>query len=243
MGIFHHELPSEIAWFTLALAAVILVVCWRRAPWTKLHSDGVLFTWLATTTITASTWLFSVKVQPDFKLYLLCTPLIALMFGPSLAILSIAIALCFYTYMVDGLWANLGLNLLLNGVLPALVSHTILRLTQRHLPHNLFVFLFVSSFFGGIVAIASVMFASIGLHAIAGYYPAQYLVEEVLPSALLLAWGEGLTLGMIASALTVYAPAVMLSFDDRTYLARRPPRLGDRPDDRPDFGDPNQHKH
>ena len=243
MGIFHHELPQGIAWFTLALAAVTLVLCWRRAPWARLKSDGVLFTWLATTTITTSTWLFSVKVQPDFSLFLLCTPLIALMFGPALAILSIAIALCFYTYMIDGVWANLGLNLLLDGVLPALVSHTVVRLSQRHLPRNVFVYLFISSFFGGIVAIASVMLASIGLQAIAGYYPARYLVEEVLPSALLLAWGEGLTLGMIASALTIYAPAVMLSFDDASYLAKGPARFGDRPADRPDFGDPNQHKH
>ncbi len=240
MGIFHHALPDEIAWLTLALAAVVLVVCWRRAPWARMQSNVVLFTWLASTTLTASTWLFTVKVQPDFVLYLLCTPLIALMFGPALAILSVAIALCFYTYVIDGIWTNLGLNLMLNGVLPALISHTVLRLSQRYMPRNIFVYLFVSSFFGGIVAISSVMLASIGVHAIAGYYAAYYLVDQVLPSALLLAWGEALTLGMIASVLTVYAPAVMLSFDDKVYLAKLPPPPGDKPSDGHDFGDPGK---
>lgn len=240
MGIFFHRLPDAVAWITLALAAATLVASWRQAPWEALHKNAVLFAWLASTTLLAVTWLFTVKVQSDFILFLLGTPLVALMFGPALAILSVAVALAFYTYAIDGQWLNLGLNLLLDGALPALISHGMLRASQRLLPRNIFVYLFVSSFFGGVVSISAVMLASIGLHALAGYYGAEYLFEQVLPSALLLAWGEAITLGMIASMLTIYAPAVMLSFDDRVYLARRPPPPGDRPSDGHDFGDPGE---
>lgn len=240
MGIFLHELPAATAWLTLALAGATLVSCWRRAPWQALRNNTTLFAWLASTTLLAITWLLTVKVQADFILYLLGTPLVALMFGPALAVLSVAVALAFYTYVIDGVWANLGLNLLLDGVLPALVSHAMLAFTRRRLPHNIFVYLFLGSFLGGWLAISSVMIASVFIHAIAGYYPAGYLFEQVLPSALLLAWGEAITLGMLASVLTVYAPAVMLTFDDRLYLARRPPPPGDRPADGHDFGDPRE---
>lgn len=240
MGIFFHALPASVAWITSAIAAILMIACWIRAPWQRIAANHVLFVWLASTTVLAITWRFNVKVQPDFMLYLLGTPLVALMFGPALAILSVGIALAFYTYVIDGQWANLGLNLLINGALPAFVSHGVLRISQQVLPKNIFVFLFVSSFFGGVVSISSVMIASVMVHAIAGYYDTVYLFEQVLPSALLLAWGEAITLGMIASTLTIYAPSVMLSFDDRTYLARRPPPPGDGPGDGHDFGDPGK---
>ena len=241
MGIFFHSLSTSLVGVSLALAALALVLAWRHAGWARLKQPTAFYGWLGATTLLAATWLFSVKVQPDFILYFLGTPLVTLMFGPGLAIVSVAIALGFYIYTIDGQWANLGLNLLLTGVLPALVSHGVLLISQRHLPRNYFVFLFVGGFFGGLMSVTSVMVVSVLLHAVVGFYDASYLLGDVLPSALLLAWGEALTLGMMTSMITIYAPALMLSFDDKSYLARKPPRIGDRPKDGHEFGDPRNY--
>lgn len=241
MGIFFHPISPLFTAATLFVAALVLVLSWRHAGWQRLKNTPSFYGWLGATTLLAATWLFSVKVQPDFILYFLGTPLVTLMFGPGLAILSVAIALGFYTYTIDGVWANLGLNLLLTGVLPALVSHGVLVITQRHLPRNFFIFLFVGGFFGGLLSVASVMVFSVILHALVGLYAADYLLGDVLPSALLLAWGEALTLGMMTSMITIYAPGLMLSFDDKSYLARKPGRVGDRPKDGHEFGDPRNY--
>ncbi|HET7773939.1 MAG TPA: hypothetical protein VFK82_08950, partial [Burkholderiaceae bacterium] len=68
----------------------------------------------------------------------------------------------------------------------------------------------------------------LGVHAaLLGGHAAEALIEHALPYALLLAWGEALTVGMLITLFVIYKPQWMLSFDDRLYL-RRLPAGGDR---------------
>ncbi|WP_176256687.1 energy-coupling factor ABC transporter permease [Derxia lacustris] len=224
MGLFHSALPAWLAIASWTLAGGLLGYCAVRAPWQRIRENAVLFTWLGTSTLLALVWLLRFRLHEDLTLQFLGAALMAWMFGPRLATLGLAATLAFYLQTTGGPWASYGLNLLLMAALPAFSVGAIGWFVGRFAPRNLFIFLIGNGLFGSFAATVLSMCASMLVLAALGSHAFGWFAEEVLPWTLLLAWGEAITTGMIVTLLTVYLPAVMLSFDDRLYL-RRPDRL------------------
>jgi len=112
----------------------------------------------------------------------------------------------------------LAANALLLGVLPVSLSDLVRRLSYRHLPHHLFIYLFVAAFFGAIFSIGVTVLALTGALVLAGVYPLDWLASQYLPYLALFLLPEGVLNGMITTVLVGLRPQWLVSFDDHTYL-------------------------
>jgi uncharacterized membrane protein len=93
-----------------------------------------------------------------------------------------------------------------------------LRQTQRRLPANYFVYLFLNVFLAGGLSMAAVGLASVVLLGVDGAYSWDSLLGESLPYYLLLAWSEAFLSGLMMAVLIVYRPRWVATFDDSRYL-------------------------
>jgi uncharacterized membrane protein len=143
-------------------------------------------------------------------------PLFVLMFGRQLAIVGLAISVIAFTDIRDGLWANIGMNMLLLSILPAWCGDVVMRATRRFLPNHLFVYLLGNGFFGTMVMLAVTGLISLGVDAM--WAMDAPLQADTVAYMLLLAWGEAFLTGFLLTMFTVYRPQWVLTFDDDVYL-------------------------
>ena len=216
MGIFYAVLSPGLAFIALLVAAVILWRAILRAPWRRLQAPTVFSAWCAFIIVLPLLWHFGVPLARGLELHLLGLSLFALMFGPRLAKIGIALATVAYTAMYDGLWVNLGVNLLLLAILPAWSSASLLHATQRFLPHHLFIYLFANGFFGAMLVVALTNLAGLATFKLGTM--AMPVADGTVPYLLLLAFGEAFLTGFMLTILTVYRPEWVMTFDDRMYL-------------------------
>lgn len=216
MGIFYAELPGGITYFALLAALILLFRAATLAPWRRLREPAALSAWCASIIALPLVWRFRIPVASGLDLHLLGLSLFALMFGRQLAVIGIALSVAAYTATYDTLWSNLGVNLLLLAVLPACCSDMVLRMTQKYLPHHLFIYLFGNGFFGSMLVLSLTNLASFFtyrfLHGPVG------ITTDLIAYMLLLAWGEAFLIGFLLTIFTVYRPEWVLTFDDNFYL-------------------------
>ena len=116
-------------------------------------------------------------------------------------------------------WPLLGVNLLVTGVVPALVMVLIWRLVDRRLPDNLMVFLFICGFFGAALSSLAAGLAAVGLMALgASDAHALYQAMEYARFLPLLMPSEAFITGMLMAILLVYHPSWVATFNDHRYI-------------------------
>lgn len=215
MGIFSFALPPAVAFIAELAALLLLFRNARSAPWKALAGPGAFSAWCFFIIALPLVWRFGVPVTSGMALHLLGMPLFVLMFGRRLAMIGIAISVVAYTAIHDGLWANIGMNLLLLAVLPAYCGDAVMRATRRFLPHHMFVYLLGNGFFGALAMLGTIGFISIAAHLLWGGAP---IPGDGIAFMLLLSWGEAFLTGFLLTIFTVYRPEWVLTFDDDVYL-------------------------
>lgn len=219
MGLFTSPIPVLIAYIALLLALGALIKSVINARWKLLQAPTVLSAWCASIILLTMVWRFRINVSSDLSLHLLGLSLLPLMFGRALATLGLSLTVIAYTALFNGLWSNLGLNLLLLAIMPAWLSDLILRATQRFLPHHLFVYLFGNGFFGSMAVLSLSGLCSMAAHML--WTSPSGPTSDAIAYMLLLAWGEAFVVGFLVTIFAVYRPNWLLTFDDRIYLRGR----------------------
>lgn len=211
-------LASEWVLATWVLFVAVLLHAVRHAPWSRL-SDGVQQSvWLGTIVILTLLWSLKAGVRPGLSLHLLGATVFSLAFGPWLAFIGLCLVLAGVSFNDGGSLQAYAANALIMAGVPVAVSMGVLRFSERVLPRQLFVYIFVNAFFGAALAISASGLAACLLLASAGAYPAEYLFSEYLPYVLLLGFSEAWLSGMVVTLFVVYRPEWIRSFDDARYL-------------------------
>lgn len=192
-----------------------------QSTWTPLREPARLNLWCAAIAVMFTLWCIRYSVKPGLMLHLLGATILMLMFGPRLAQLALYLVMAGVAATGIAAFDAYPAHALLAGAAPVWVSWLVLRLVERRLPANLFVFIFVAGFLSAALAMAFSAVATVLLHAAAGTYAVAYLTEYYLPYALLLSWGEAFITGMSMALMIAYYPQWVLMFDDKRYLARR----------------------
>ena len=219
MGLFTSPIPVLIAYIALLLALGALIKSGINARWKLLQAPTVLSAWCASIILLTMVWRFRINLSSDLSLHLLGLSLLPLMFGRALATLGLSLTVIAYTALFNGLWSNLGLNLLLLAIMPAWLSDLILRATQQFLPHHLFVYLFGNGFFGSMAVLSLSGLCSMAAHML--WTSPSGPTSDAIAYMLLLAWGETFVVGFLVTIFAVYRPNWLLTFDDRIYLRGR----------------------
>lgn len=206
-----------ILWVLDLLFGLTLLGALRLAPWRKFRDIEQLHVFLGTTVVLLVLWHMGVPVQPGLSFHLLGVTAITLMFGWSLAVIAVTLALLGVTLNGGG-WGGFGLNALVSGVVPITLTQALLILIRWYLPRHFFVYVLVNGFLtAGFVGVASGYLAAWLLVA-SGAYTFAELDQTVLPFFPLMFLPEAMLNGWLLAVLVAFKPQWVYSFSDDQYL-------------------------
>jgi uncharacterized membrane protein len=206
------------SWTTTLLAVLPLLFAAWRAPWRSLvaRSERQHAFYLALLLL-PFLWMGAVEVGRGVNVHLLgITPLV-LIFGWQLAVVQGALAALILGVLGTWPWASLATQFTLAVLVPVAVTQALLLAANRLPRTNLFVYLLGVGFLGGALS----MTAYLLLDAQWNDWSADHAL------VLLLAFPEGFLAGTIVTALTVFYPQIMRTYDDDRYLGPRDPGDGE----------------
>jgi uncharacterized membrane protein len=215
--------PVLAPWLLVLAGLVSLLtvgLALAQRPWRPLLADHALqHRWLAATVAVLLMWQLRAQAVEWLTLHLMFTALLTLVFKAPLALLSILLVNLAMVATGRADWSLLGINLLVTGVVPALVMVLVWRLVDRRLPDNLMVFLFVCGFFGAALSTLAAGGAAVGLMMLgASDAHALYQVMEYARFLPLLMPSEAFITGMLMAILLVYHPHWVATFNDHRYI-------------------------
>lgn len=191
----------------------------RRAPWGYVREHTHVY--LGTIAFASLIWILRAGIGDRLNFHFLGITVMTLMFGWRLALIAATAIVSITFWRLGSGFLAIPVNTLVMGGIPILVTYGLLRWSQRHLPTNIFVFVFVNAFFAAVLGvILAVCVGSLLLwwtDAFSGYYLQTYY----LPYIPLLMLPEGLLNGMLTVIAIVYAPQWIPLFDDARYLRKR----------------------
>ena len=194
-----------------ALAAPLLLAALISAPWRALLARQERMTALGVSiAVLPLLWSMSPPLPGGIHLHLLGMTTVTVVFGWQLALLAGLLAGGVLVFVGNWTLPALPINFLLTVTVPVLVSGAILVAANRLRRTNLFVYMLGVGFFGSMVAIGATL--ALGNH----------LLETGLDHALvmLLTFPEGFVNGAVISALTVFYPELVRTYDDERYLGK-----------------------
>jgi uncharacterized membrane protein len=210
-------------WYGAAavLYGLILAFLIRQGLWVQLKEHAKLNAYLGTCVILMVLWWIKTPLLPGIEYHYLGATLLTLMFGWRLAVVGVSLLLAASTLNGDADVLSYPLNAFLMGVVPVVVSHWILKVGERFLPPNFFVYVFLAGYWGGALAMISATLAAGAVLWLGGAYSFEILADRYFPLLFLLAVPEGMITGVLIAMMSVFRPAWVSTFDDTRYLRGR----------------------
>jgi uncharacterized membrane protein len=221
--VIEHELLSgyTIAAATL-LSALAIALAWSVRPWRYwLNEPERRAVWIGSLVMLGAVWSLNAQFVPGMSQRFLIITAATLLHGWALTILGAALVLAALSALGIADWASLGPNLLCMAAVPAALSGRLHELVFRHLPHNYFVYIFVSAFLGSALAWNAAELTRWLLLKTSGQAPlTPRFAEDYLALLPLMSFGEAFINGLLVAAAVVFRPRWVMSFDERSYLSR-----------------------
>lgn len=213
--------PDSMLWCANLVLIVVLMAAARRTPLGRLWNNEFTHVYFAACVALLLLWNTRVGVLPALNFHLLGVTTLTLMFGWAYAVLAVLLVTVGTIINQNGSWVGIGLNALIMGCIPILVTVSLLRFAQRNLPYNFFVFVYINGFLaaGLSTVTASVIGALLMLLADTGN--AEWLGYQLFPYLPLIFFSEAFINGMIITAMVALRPGWVASFDDNLYIKNK----------------------
>lgn len=203
------------------LFAGVLLVALRFSSWTWLAIGGRQHAFAGAIVTCMLLWSISAKLGGGPSFHLLGVTTLTLMFGPALAVVAATLALTGVTLAGAAGWGAFGMNALIMGAVPIATSYALYRLVDARLPNHFFVYVLLSAFVNGGIAMMASRMSTLALLWLSAGSAGTVAVSDYVLSSVLLAWGEALTTGMLMTLFVIYRPDWVKLFDDGRYLMGR----------------------
>ena len=204
---------------TLAAGLGALGTAVATAPWRAWLEDRERqWVWLAGLGMLLAVWSMRAGFTPGLSLRFLLITTLTLMHGWQLAVAGAALVLLVTCLTGQTDWSSFGANLLCMAVVPALFTAWFHELVHDRLPHNYFVYFFVTVFLGSALAYNLAGLARLGLLLASGTLDPGRVLPEYFAVLPLMSFVEAVANGMPMAMAVVYRPKWVMSFDDRLYL-------------------------
>lgn len=204
-----------------ALAIPLLIAAVRASPWSRFRASEPVHVWYGTIFCLVVLWSIQATVGEGFTFHLLGVAAFTLLVGAPLALVGTVIAVAANTAVRDGLWVNAALAWVTMGAIPVGTTWLVLRLAERTLPPNFFVYVFVVTFFGAALSLVAAGLVGAVLLILAVGLPADLVFGDYVPYLIYLAFGEATLTGMLLTLAVAYRPQWVATFEDARYLKRR----------------------
>jgi uncharacterized membrane protein len=210
-------IPNIWLWMAHLLYGFLLLWALKQAPWhhlTNAHDTHVL---LGSCLILWLVWRASAGVTVGMEFHLLLVTTITLMFGWHFAIICVSLAQLGITLEGQAQWASYSLNTLCNGLVPIGVTYGIYWLAYLWLPRHFFIYIYMTAFAGGALAMLISRLVGMAILLGSGAYQITKLANESLFIIIML-FPEAFINGILITVLVVYRPQWVASFSDKQYL-------------------------
>jgi uncharacterized membrane protein len=215
-------LSTGVALVVNATAAAVALIAAISAPWRVWLEDRERqWVWLSTLGLLVGIWSMKAGFTPGLSVRFLLVTALTLMHGWQLAVIGAALVLVVLSLVGQAEWGSFGANLLCMGIVPALSTAWLHELVHSRLPHNYFIYFFVTVFAGSALAFNIAGLVRLGLLAASGSLEPGHVGPEYLAMLPFMSFGEAFANGILMAMAVVYRPKWVMSFDDRLYLARR----------------------
>ena len=203
-------------WLNYGLALLWAIT---RAPWVELFSDlrrqHLLFgTMLALFLL----WLVRRDFDSGLSYHFIGMTAVTLLLDWPLAIVGGLVAQVGLVALGRQDLAAMGVNGLLLIGLPVLVTEGVAILVERAQPKNLFVYIFCSGFFAAALATLLCLLASLGWLWLDGIFVMPEWLSDFIGYLWLIIFPEAFINGMVISALVVFCPEWLETFNRTRYL-------------------------
>lgn len=212
-------LPGWLLWLSTAvLVASLLLAAWR-APWRALREQPARMHLVAGGAVACLLlWLLNIHLVEGLVLHFLGITALTLLVGWSFSVLA-ASAVMPGLFLLQGLdWSVYPVSVCLTVLLPATVTWLLVQALYRPGLNHPFIYILGAGFFGGGLAIAAVAVASVALFALLGLNEWVSAALAGWPLFFMVMFSECFINGMCVSALAIFYPDWMKTFDDHFYL-------------------------
>jgi uncharacterized membrane protein len=204
---------------TAILSGAVLALAAISAPWRVWLEDRERqWVWLLSLGLLVGLWSMKAGITPGLSLRFLMVSALTLMHGWALAVIGGAMALAVLAAVGVASWPAFGADVLCVVVVPAVFTAWLHERVHERLPHNYFIYFFVTVFLGSALAYNLAGLARVGLLAASGSLDAAHVGPEYFAVLPLMSFGEAFVNGMVMAMTVVYRPQWVMSFDDRLYL-------------------------
>jgi uncharacterized membrane protein len=215
-------LSTGVRLATGAIAAAALGLAAFSAPWRVWLSERERqWVWLGGLALLVGLWSMKAGITPGLSVRFLLVTALTLMHGWQLAVIGAALVLGVLTFTGQASWESFGANLLCMAIVPALFTAWFHEFVHARLPHNYFVYFFVTVFVGAALGYNLAGLARIALLALSGSLEEAHAGPEYFAILPLMSFGEAFVNGMVMAMMVVYRPQWVMSFDDRLYLGKK----------------------
>ena len=212
-------MPPIVLWLTNILFTSVLLFAAIKVEFRQLlNNKPGQHVYFGAMVMLLLLWGLKAGVSPGLGFHHLGATLFTLMFGWPLAIFGLTTIMLVSVLLQHNELIGLGVNGCLSIVIPVLTSYAVLKLSQKYLPDNFFIYIFVVAFFGAGIAVAASRLSSIVLLSLVNAYPETKLIEESLLYTPLFMFPEMFITGMLISVFVVYKPHWVITFDDERYI-------------------------
>jgi len=206
---------------TLAVSGVALALAGVSAPWRVWLEDRERqWVWLVSLAVLVGLWSMNAGITPGLSLRFLLVTALTLMHGWQLAVIGGALALVVLNVVGVAGWGSFGADLLCVVIVPVVVTAQLHQLVHARLPHNYFIYFFITVFVGSALAYNLAGLVRVALLAASGTLDEAHVGAEYFAVLPLMSFGEAFVNGMVMAMAVVYRPKWVMSFDDRLYLKR-----------------------
>lgn len=211
-----NDLTLWLGWLLYG-PVILLALC--KAPWVELFSDTrrqhLLF---GTVFCLCMLWLLRRDFPSGVAIHFIGMTAVTLLLHWPLAILAGLFAQLVIVFFGLPELAAVGINGLLLVLLPVLIAELAAAWVERFKPDNLFVYIFCSCFFPA--ALTAVLCASCGfvLLWLNGLYEFPPWLDDFFGMVLLVAFPEAFINGTLITALVVFKPEWLGTFNRTRYL-------------------------
>ena len=211
-------------WFWLPYLGLLVWFIWKIQT-AKTQAKPIA--WIASVIIMSIFWQMSIGLEGGYlngmTYHLLALNLTALMIGAPAAFLMGSVLLFIQGSLLFGasyseIFAFNALFLLLPS---CLINSGLRYLTLRFLPRQLFVYIFINSFFAGALSMMCTGLLICGLLHTHQIFSGSIVWQNAFPVFFLLSWGEAFLSGISAATFIAYKPECLSTFNDSVYLTRQ----------------------
>ena len=204
------------------VSAAAVAAAAATAPWRAWLDDRERqWVWLGFAAFLVALWSMKAGISAGLSVRFLMITAFTLMHGWQLALLGAALALGALCFTGQAAWSSFGADLLCMALVPALFTAWLHEQVHSRLPHNYFIYFFITVFLGSALAFNLAGLARIAVLAASGSLDEVHVGDEYFAILPLMSFGEGVVNGMVMAMSVVYRPRWVMSFDDRLYLRRR----------------------